>query len=229
MRMLQGLIGMTVLVFGQAVAEDFSVSIAGLATGSGLPAQGIGTGLNLYAVNGKGVKLVAGSPYVLPGKFLPRSSTPWGPALVAVTEDQNYAYVVYFNKTVYPSILVQFAITPKGLVYQWEQEFGTGTTYLDFLSIATVGDNLTYYIDPTGSLIFNVLDVGGNKVLSDGGDDTHLVTGHVDRKLKFYYSCRYSGPSDGPVDTVAVYNLQSNAVAPMTLSKDPGFVRSVCD
>jgi hypothetical protein len=226
MKMLQGMLLLGLLVCGGAFAEDFSVVIAG----SPGP-HGIGTGLNLYATTKKGVKLVEGSPYVLPASLLPPSSYPWGPALLAVTADQNYAYAVYYSLNFYPAFIVQFAITAKGLEYRWMQPLTAGNNDLGNVSISTVGDGVGYYSNPVDySFTFTVFDVSGNGIIYDDGGG--VVSGHVDPHSKFYYSCRtaqgYGGGPGGGAGAVAVYALPFDS-APLAISTDPLYVQSVCN
>ncbi|MGO9994342.1 MAG: hypothetical protein ACLPTF_17755 [Steroidobacteraceae bacterium] len=171
---------------------------------------------------------------MLPQTLAPPSATPWGPALVSVTADHKYAYVVYYSETVYPPLLVQFAITARGLVYEWQRPLQTGTTYLDFLTINTEGDYFTYYINPDGLQIFEVVDESGQLVVDDGGTflpPLEIISGHIDPNGKFYYSCRYVGApySIGPANTVAVYELPFNFATPLVTSTDPVFVQSKCN
>jgi hypothetical protein len=219
MKILNGVILLGFLACGSALAADYSVGIVNLGT---LP-FGAGTGLNSYSISEKGIGLLPGSPYVPPSGLLPpNTNCTWEPAQVSVTDDQQYAYVFYYCDSPFP-ILVQFAITANGLVYDWQQatDFGDGTepgmsTTANFVLVTWAGEG--------GSLGVVIYNATGQEVVSDSG---YQVTGQIDPTGRFYYSCSPTGPQ-GP--QVAVYNVPHKmGQRPVATSTDPVFVQSKCN
>jgi hypothetical protein len=216
MKILPGVILLGSLVCGRSMAADHSVGIVNLGT---LP-FGAGTSLNAYSISEKGIDLLPGSPYVPPyGLLPPISGCSWEPGRVSVTDDQHYAYVFYYCDSPFP-ILVQFAITSKGLVYKWQQviDLGAGaepgmSTTSNFVLVTWSGEG-----GSSGVVIYNEWS---EEVVSDGG---YQITGHIDPKGHFYYSCSPIGPQ------VAVYNVpQTTGQPPVVTSTDPVFFQSKCN
>jgi hypothetical protein len=212
------------------MAADYSVSIVNAGTGFG----GAGTALNLYSIKKKGVDLVEGSPYVFPQPPAPIYDT-FEPIVVAMSPDHDFVYVVYVRVTSLP-IIVQFAITPHGLEYLWQQELSTGDPTLQRSSIGTVSHYVIEYTYPIGWLWVHILNESGQELVSDSGTNgVNLVSAHIDPNGKFYYSCRYISPSypyaNGPANAVAVYTLDkfvTEGSSPLLTSTDPVFVQSEC-
>lgn len=216
---------------GSAMAADYSVGIVGAGTGF----EGAGTSLNLYSITDKGVDLVKGSPYVFP-QTVPYSGNAYEPILVSMAPVHDFVYVVYFGVPSLP-IIVQFKITPKGLVYQWQQELSTGDVGLQGSSISTVSNYVIEKTYPAEALWVHILNRSGEEVVSDAGSNgDNLVSAHIDPNGKFYYSCRiipqtYYGET-GPANAVAVYDLDSSVAVgspPLLTSTDPVFVQSECN
>jgi len=218
------------LAFGSAMAADYSVGIVNVGTGFG----GTGTALNLYSITHRGVHLVEG-PYVFP-QTVPYSGDPYLPVLVSLSPEHDLAYVVYIGIPSLP-ILVQFAITPHGLVYRWQQELSTGDVSLQGSSIGTVSHHLIEYTYPAEGLWVRIIDQDGQELVSDPGSNGHnLVSARIDPNGKYYYSCRFITASDtyvnGPANSVAVYKLEtyvSGEASPWFSSTDPVFVQSECN
>ena len=216
MKILYGAILIGFLACGSSMAADHSVGIVSLGT---LPFEA-GTGLNSYSISEKGIDLLPGSPYVPPyGLLPPRTKCSWEPGRVSVTGDQHYAYVFYYCDSPFP-ILVQFAITSDGLVYEWQRatDFGDGaepgmSTTADYVLVTWAGEG-----GSTGVVIYNER---GDEVISDGG---YQITGQIDPQGHFYYSCSPNGPY------VAVYNVpRTMGRPPLVESTDPVFVQSKCN
>jgi len=127
--------------------------------------------------------------------------------------------VFYYCDSPFP-ILVQFAITSKGLVYKWQQaiDLGAGaepgmSTTSNFVLVTWSGEG-----GSSGVVIYNEW---GEEVVSDGG---YQITGHIDPEGRFYYSCSPIGPQ------VAVYNVpQTTGQPPVVTSTDPVFFQSKCN
>ena len=218
------------LVFGSAMATDYSVGIVD--KGSGF--QGAGTALDLFAVSHKGLDLVRGSPYVLPPTISGVSNEP---VLVSIAPEHDLVYVVYVRVFFGEPILVQFRITPKGLVNQWEQVLQTGDAGLQGSSISAVANYIIEKTYPAEALYIHILNQSGQEVVTDfGSNGSNLVSGHIDPEGKFYYSCRFISPSftgvGGPANAVAIFKLDKSVTdetIPMLTSTDPVFVQSECN
>jgi|SRR5450631_794056 hypothetical protein len=217
------------LAFGSAMAADYSVGIVD--KGSGF--EGAGTALNLYSISNKGVNLVRGSPYVLPPTISGVSNEP---ILVSIAPEHDLVYVVFVRVFFGEPIIVQFRITPKGLVYQWEQVLQTGDAGLQGSSIEAVANYVIEKTYPAETLYVHILDHQGQEIVSDfGSNGENLIAGHIDPGGKFYYSCRNLSatyPVEGPANAVAVYNLDkivSEDSPPFLTSTDPVFVQSECN
>ena len=216
------------LAFGNAMAADYSVGIVD--KGSGF--EGAGTALNLYSISHKGVDLVRGSPYVLPPTISGVSNEP---ILVSIAPEHDLVYVVYVRVFFGEPIIVQFRITPKGLVYQWEQVVQTGDAGLQGSSIEAVANFVIEKTYPAEALYVHILDRKGQEIVSDfGSNGENLIAGHIDPGGKFYYSCRnlsaaYSG--EGPANAVSIFKLDEHVTdetIPLLTSTDPVFVQSEC-
>lgn len=216
------------LAFGNAMAADYSVGIVD--KGSGF--EGAGTALNLYSISHKGVDLVRGSPYVLPPTISGVSNEP---ILVSIAPEHDLVYVVYVRVFFGEPIIVQFRITPKGLVYQWEQVVQTGDAGLQGSSIETVANFVIEKTYPAEALYVHILDHKGQEIVSDfGSNGENLIAGHIDPGGKFYYSCRNLSatyPGEGPANAVSIFELDENVTdetIPLLTSTDPVFVQSEC-
>jgi hypothetical protein len=232
-QLLQSAVALGSLVFGNAVAADFSVGIVNFGPPS---VYTVYAGLNLYSITDKGVNLVGGAPYVFP-KTVPGSGNPYNPVLVAVSPSQQYVYAAYLGFPDSP-ILVQFKITPTKLEYQWQQELSTGDFTLQGTTIRT---EFNYLIEDTYpnfvALRVYAIDSDGNELVDDAGsDDYDLVAGHIDPTGKFYYSCRdlagVAGSPGGAANAVAVYKVDKATLSgapPLVTVTDPVFVQSQCD
>jgi hypothetical protein len=218
------------LAFGSAMATDYSVGIVDI--GSGF--QGAGTALDLYAISHKGVDLVRGSPYVLPPTISGVSNEP---ILVSIAPEHDLVYVVYVRVFFGEPIIVQFRITPKGLVNQWEQVLQTGDAGLQGSSISAVANYVIEKTYPAEALYIHILNQSGQEVVTDfGSNGSNLVSGHIDPEGKFYYSCRFISPSftgvGGPANAVAIFKLDkavTDETIPLLTSTDPVFVQSECN
>lgn len=225
MKILQTGILLGSLAFANAMAADHSVGIVNLGTGT----FGAGTGLNLYSITNKGVDLVKGSPFLFP---------PDEPLLVAMAPAHDFVYVAYEDSPRLP-IIVQYEITPSGLVYRWQAVFSTGDASLQGSSISAVSKYLIEYTYPATpeELFVYVLDQSGQELVYDiGTNGSNLVSAHIDPNGKFYYSCRYIASSytgvNGPANAVAVYRLNTSVTVdtpPLLTSTDPVFVQSECN
>jgi hypothetical protein len=229
MNMLRTGILLCSLAFGSAMAADYSVGIVN--KGSGF--QGAGTALNLYSISHKGIDLVRGSPYVLPPTI---GGGPNEPILVSIAPEHNLVYVVYFHICCGEPMIVQFKITPRGLVYQWEQELQTADAGLQGSSIDAVSNYVIERTYPDLGLWIHILDRSGQEVVEDvGTDGMNLISGHIDPEGKFYYSCRNLSatyPGEGPANAVAVFKLDrfvTLETTPFLTSTDPVFVQSECN
>lgn len=216
------------LAFGNAMAADYSVGIVD--KGSGF--EGAGTALNLYSISHKGVDLVRGSPYVLPPTINGVSNEP---ILVSIAPEHDLVYVVYVRVFFGEPIIVQFRITPKGLVYQWEQVVQTGDAGLQGSSIEAVANYVIEKTYPAEALYVHILDHKGQEIVSDfGSNGENLMAGHIDPGGKFYYSCRNLSatyPGEGPANAVSIFELDENVTdetIPLITSTDPVFVQSEC-
>jgi hypothetical protein len=211
-----------------AMAADYSVGIVNAGTGL----FGAGTALNLYSITKEGVDLVEGSPYVFPQPPATIYDT-FEPLVVAMSPDQDFVYVVYVRFTTLP-IIVQFAITPHGLEYRWQQQLSTGDPTLQGSSISTVSHYVIEYTYPSVGLWVHILNESGQVLMFDNGSNgDNLVSAHLDPNGKFYYSCRYISPSyaTGPANAVAVFTLDKSVTEgspPLFTSTDPVFVQSEC-
>jgi hypothetical protein len=217
------------LAFGSAMAADYSVGI--VHKGSGF--EGAGTALNLYSITHKGVDLVRGSPYVLPPTISGVSNEP---TLVSIAPEHDLVYVVYVRVFFGEPIIVQFRITPKGLVYQWEQVLQSGDAGLQGSSIEAVANYVIEKTYPTEALYVHILDHKGQEIVSDfGSNGENLIAGHIDPEGKLYYSCRNlsaTHPGQGPANAVAIFKLDQSVTdetIPLLTSSDPVFVQSQCD
>jgi len=216
------------LAFGSAMAADFSVGIVD--QGSGF--EGAGTALNLYSISHKGVDLVRGSPYVLPPTISGVSNEP---ILVSIAPEHDLVYVVYVRVFFGEPIIVQFRITPKGLVYQWQQVVQTGDAGLQGSSIEAVANYVIEKTYPAEALYVHILDHKGQEIVSDfGSNGENLIAGHIDPGGKFYYSCRNLSatyPGEGPANAVSIFKLDEHVTdetIPLLTSTDPVFVQSEC-
>jgi hypothetical protein len=216
------------LAFGSAVAADYSVGIVD--KGSGF--EGAGTALNLYSISHNGVDLVRGSPYVLPPTISGVSNEP---ILVSIAPEHDLVYVVYVRVFFGEPIIVQFKITPKGLVYQWEQVVQTGDAGLQGSSIEAVANFVIEKTYPAEALYVHILDHKGQEIVSDfGSNGENLIAGHIDPSGKFYYSCRNLAatyPGEGPANAVSIFELDeyvTDETIPLLTSTDPVFVQSEC-
>jgi len=215
---------------GELMAADYSITTVRPVSPTAFDP---GNGLNLYSITAKGVELVKGSPYVL-------QQTDYTGQLasifaVVMNPDHDFVYVVY-SGNVQP-IVVGYSITPKGLIYQWQKIFTTGSNNLQLATVSAVNDFLVGEAHPAPfAHLVNVFNQDGQIIAGEFSEN--LVSGHVNRNGKFYYSCRatnfdaYGGIP--PADSVAVYDLKKGLVSgtntvPVTTSTDPTFVRSVCD
>jgi hypothetical protein len=220
------------LVFGAGplMAADYSVTTVRPITPTTFDP---GNGLNLYSITAKGVDLVKGSPYIFQQTdYTGQLASIFG---VAMNPDHDFVYVVY-SGSVQP-IVVGFAITPKGLVYQWQKVFTTGNNTLDLATATALNDFFIGDAHPAPfAHLVTVLNQSGQLIA--GEFSQNLVSGHVNRNGKFYYSCRSSNFNQyggvPPADSVAVYDLRNGFVtssndAPLLTSTDPSFVRSVCN
>jgi hypothetical protein len=228
MKMFQTGLLLGLLAFGTAMAADYSVGIDN--KGSGF--QGAGTALNLYSITAKGIDLVQGSPYVLPPAI---GGSPYEPILVSIAPEHDLVYAVYFHQCCGTPVIVQFKITPNGLVYRWQHRLDTADAGLQGSSINTVANYVIEKTYPYG-LWVHILDRSGQEVVVDSGTDgMNLISGHVDPEGKFYYSCRNLSatyPSQGPANAVAVYKLDRRVTldtTPFLTSTDPDFVQSECN
>jgi hypothetical protein len=217
------------LAFGSAMAADYSVGIVN--KGSGF--EGAGTALNLYSISHKGVDLVRGSPFVLPPTITGVSNEP---ILVSIAPEHDLVYVVYFHICCGEPMIVQFKITPRGLVYQWEQQLQTADAGLQGSSIDAVSNYVIERTYPDLGLWIHILDRSGQEVVEDvGTDGMNLISGHIDPEGKFYYSCRNLSatyPGEGPANAVAVFKLDrfvTLETTPFLTSTDPVFVQSECN
>jgi hypothetical protein len=229
MNMLRTVTLLGSLAFGSAGAADYSVGIVD--KGSGF--EGAGKALNLYSITHKGVDLVRGSPYVLPPTISGVSNEP---ILVSIAPEHDLVYVVYVRVFFGEPIIVQFKITPKGLVNQWEQVVQTGDAGLQGSSIEAVANYVIEKTYPAEALYVHILDHKGQEIVSDfGSDGENLVAGHIDPGGKFYYSCRNLSatyPGEGPADAVAIFKLDQSVTdetSPLLTSTDPVFVQSECN
>ena len=229
MNMLRTVALLGSLAFGRAGAADYSVGIVD--KGSGF--EGAGKALNLYSITHKGVDLVRGSPYVLPPTISGVSNEP---ILVSIAPEHDLVYVVYVRVFFGEPIIVQFRITPKGLVNQWEQVVQTGDAGLQGSSIEAVANYVIEKTYPAEALYVHILDHNGQEIVSDfGSDGENLVAGHIDPGGKFYYSCRKLSatyPGEGPADAVAIFKLDQSVTdetSPLLTSTDPIFVQSECN
>jgi hypothetical protein len=229
MNMLRTITLLGSLAFGSAEAADYSVGIVD--NGSGF--EGAGKALNLYSITHKGVDLVRGSPYVLPPTISGVSNEP---ILVSIAPEHDLVYVVYVRVFFGEPIIVQFRITPKGLVNQWEQVVQTGDAGLQGSSIEAVANYVIEKTHPAEALYVHILDHKGQEIVSDfGSDGENLVAGHIDPGGKFYYSCRNLSatyPGEGPADAVAIFKLDQSVTdetSPLLTSTDPIFVQSECN
>jgi hypothetical protein len=192
-----------------------------------------GNGLNLYSITAKGVDLVKGSPYIL-------QQTDYTGRLVSVflvlmNPAHDFVYVVYSGSP-QPNV-VGFAITPKGLVYQWQKVFTTGNSTLDNATVTALDNFIIEDAHPAPfAHLVTILSQSGQVIMSEFSEN--LVSGHAKRNGNFYYSCRSSITSSfggvPPADSVAVYDLGNGVVTgsstvPLVTSTDPAFVRSVCN
>jgi hypothetical protein len=229
MKMLQTGFLLGSLAFGPAMAADYSVGIVNAGTGF----EGAGTALNLYSITNKRVDLVQGSPYMLPAVV---GGGPYEPILVSIAPEHDLVYVVYFHWCCGTPVIVQFQITPKGLVYQWEQRLDTGDAGLQGSSINAVSNYLIERTYPGEGLWVRIHDRSGQEVVDDvGTDGMNLISGHIDPEGKFYYSCRNLSatyPGEAPANAVAVYKLDRSVTldsTPFLTSTDPVFVQSECN
>jgi hypothetical protein len=229
MNMLRTVALLGSLAFGSAGAADYSAGIVD--KGSGF--EGAGKALNLYSITHKGVDLVRGSPYVLPPTISGVSNEP---ILVSIAPEHDLVYVIYVRVFFGEPIIVQFRITPKGLVNQWEQVVQTGDAGLQGSSIEAVANYVIEKTYPAEALYVHILDHKGQEIVSDfGSDGENLVAGHIDPGGKFYYSCRNLSatyPGEGPADAVAIYKLDQSVTdetSPLLTSTDPIFVQSECN
>ena len=216
------------LAFGSAMAADYSVGIVD--KGSGF--EGAGAALDLYSISNKGVDLVRGSPYVLPSAISGVSNEP---ILVSIAPEHDLVYVVYVRVFFGEPIIVQFRITPKGLVYQWEQVVQTGDAGLQGSSIEAVANYVIEKTYPAEALYVHILDSKGQEIVSDfGSNGENLIAGHIDPGGKFYYSCRNLSaayPGEGPANAVSIFKLDEHVTdetIPLLTSTDPVFVQSEC-
>lgn len=221
------------LIFGAGplMAADYSVTTVRPITPTGFDP---GNGLNLYSITARGVELVKGSPYVFQQiDFTGQLASVFA---VEMTPDHDFVYVVY-SGTVQP-VVVGFSITPKGLVYQWQKVFTTGSERLSHGATVTAeNDFLVGNANPSGGVHLVAIFNQSGQIIADE-NSSFLVSGHVNRNGKFYYSCRSSNSDSSggvpPADSVAVFDLKkglasrSNTI-PVFTSKDPKFVRSVCN
>lgn len=220
------------LIFGAAplMAADYAVTTVRPITPDTFDP---GNGLNLYSITAKGVDLVKGSPYVF--QQMDYTGELASIFSVAMNPDHDFVYVVFSGSD--QPIVVGFAITPKGLVYQWQKEFTTGNNTLDLATATAPNDFFVGDAHPAPFVhLVTVLNQSGQLIA--GEFSPNLVSGHVNRNGKFYYSCRSSitGSYGGvpPADSVAVYDLKNGFVTglttvPLLTSTDPTFVRSVCN
>lgn len=229
MNMLRTVTLLGSLAFGSAIAADYSVGIVD--KGSGF--EGAGTALDLYSITHKGVDLVRGSPYVLPPTISGVSNEP---ILVSIAPEHDLVYAVYVRVFFGEPIIVQFRITPKGLVYEWEQVLQTGDAGLQGSSVEAVANYVIEKTYPAEVLYVHILDHKGQEIVSDfGSDGQDLIAGHIDPGGQFYYSCRNlaaSRPGEGPANAVAIFKLDKHVTdetIPLLTSTDPVFVQSECN
>lgn len=230
MKTLQAALLLGSLAFGTAMAADYSVGIVNAGTG----VEGAGSALNLYSISNKGVETLKGSPYVFP-QTVPYTGNSYLPILASIAPEHDLMYVVFIGAGLDRiPIIVQFRITPRDLVYQWQQELSTGDAGLQGSSISTVSNYVVEKTYPGEGLWIHILDRSGQEVVSDTGTNgMDLVSGRIDPGGKFYYSCRFlAAPyNGGPANAVAVYKLDTfvtAGAAPFLTSTDPGFVQSEC-
>jgi hypothetical protein len=216
---------------GPLMAADYSVTTVRPITSTGFDP---GNGLNLYSITARGVELVKGSPYVF--KQLDFTGQLASVFAVVMSPDHDFVYVVYSG--IPQPIVVGFDITPKGLVYQWQTVFTTGSERLSHgATVVAENDFLVGNANPSGFVHLVAIFNQSGQIIAEENSSA-LVSGHVNRNGKFYYSCRSSTSDSGggvpPADSVAVFDLKkglasrSNTV-PVVTSKDPKFVRSVCN
>jgi hypothetical protein len=214
--------------FGGAMAADYSVGIVD--KGSGF--EGAGTALNLYSISHRGVDLVRGSPYVLPPTISGVSNEP---ILASIAPEHDLVYVVYVRVFFGEPIIVQFRITPKGFVYQWQQVVQTGDAGLQGSSIEAVSNYVIEKTYPAEALYVHILDRNGQEIVSDfGSNGENLIAGHIDPRGEFYYSCRNLSatyPGEGPANAVSIFKLDESVTdetVPLLTSTDPVFVQREC-
>jgi hypothetical protein len=229
-RTLLSVLATAAIVFGvgPAAAADHSVSIVNTDTAQ----YGAGKGLNVYSITEKGVKLVKGSPYILPETD--GFGRPSIPLTLSINPNHDFVYVAYTSK-IFP-VVVGFKITAEGLVKQWEQRLETGDPSLQQSYLVAIDRYLVEYLHPSIGYWVRVLtQEGGQQLVADEVND--LVSAHMDKSGKFYYSCRavaHPDSTDFPADTVVAFDLSkgpvdSSETVPLVTSMDPNFVRSICN
>jgi len=220
------------LIFGAGplMAADYSVTTVRPITPNAFDP---GNGLNLYSITAKGVELVKGSPFV----FHQIDYTGQLASIFAVvmSPDHDFVYVVY-SGSIQP-VIVGYSITPKGLEYRWQKVFTTGNNTLDLATVTAVDDFLIGDAHPAPfAHLVDIFNQSGQIIAGEFSEN--LVSGHVNRNGKFYYSCRSSNFDQyggvPPANSVAVYDLRKGFVSgsntvPLVTSKDPTFVRSICN
>lgn len=215
---------------GPLMAADYSVSTVRPITPNAFDP---GNGLNLYSITAKGVELVKGSPHVL--RQIDYTGQLASVFAVVMGPDHDFVYVVY-SGTPQP-IVVGYSITPKGLVYKWQKVFTTGNERLNRATVTAENDFLVGDAHPAPFVHLVAIFNQSGEIIAEENSEV-LVSGHVNRNGKFYYSCR-SSTSDSfggvpPADSVAVFDLKKGLASrtntvPELISKDPTFVRSICN
>lgn len=222
---------MWMMAGGSAIAADYSAGIVGLGAADCCNPNGSGTGVNLYTTTERGIKLVKGSPFVFQPTPANPSDYPAEPVAAVVSE--RFVYVAY---DVFPNqpILVQFAITPSGLQYRWQQQISTGDPDLGGSTLTTAGRYVMEKLYPIG-LWVRILNEAGQQLVIESNGLQVLNSSRMDANGKFYYSCRNPNAdlqgANLPATSVSIYDLdaiEAEPSAPFFTSTDPAYIQSVC-
>jgi hypothetical protein len=203
---------------GSVMAADYSASITA-------------GGIDLYAITGKGVDLVRGSPYVLPE---PGTAYPRTPAMLTLSPAHDFLYVVYEQQPYHGDLsddvsVVGFKITSHGLVKKWSFDTNMDPAEYKYISLSVGLNSVIVYSKPAG-LFATVYSEEGDLIAGDGSEvgGDQLLSGHVDPDNHFYYSCRVNTSA---IKYLEVYSLPKNGPTLQQLlvtSYDPSFMKSIC-
>jgi hypothetical protein len=210
---------------GRLLAADYSVTTVRPITPTGFDP---GNGINLYEITGQGIRLVNGGPYVFQHTdFTGQLSSI---LFIGMNPAHDFVYVAYTGNP--QPILAGFAVTPTGLVMQWQNVFTTGNSTLDLASLTILDNLIIEDAHPAGfAHLIAVLDQSGAVLKQEINE--FLVSVRVKNNGNFYYSCRSAtgGPYGGvpPATSAVVFDLKKSVSTPVVTATDPTFVRSVCD